>query len=82
MQSESNNNNGNYIRCLWKVMQRAYKRFCQVFDSQELHNLFNNGDNFIENSSADDISLERSTPSEYRQTKLELSSQRQMKNGQ
>ena len=34
---------------------RAHKRFCQVFDSQELHNLFNNGDNFIENSFAEEL---------------------------
>ena len=48
---------------------RVHKRFCQVFDSQELHDLFNNDDDFIKTSSTEDISLEQSTASEHRQTK-------------
>ena len=74
-QSENNNNNGNYVRCLCGKLckgprgLRVDKRFCQVFDSQELHNLFNNDDNFIENSSVENISLKQNTPSEHCQTK-------------
>ena len=46
MQSENNNNNGVYVRCqsvkLCKAHRglRAYKLFGQIFDSQELQNLF------------------------------------------
>ena len=73
MQSENNNSNGNYVRCLCGKLGtrglRVDKRFCQVLDSQELHNLFNNDDNFIESSSVENISLKQNTPSEHRQTK-------------
>ena len=74
MQSENNNNDSNYVRCLCGKLYkghrglRAHKHFCQVFDSQELHNSFNHDDNFIETSFTEDISLEQSTSSEDLQT--------------
>ena len=44
--------------CKGHIGLRATKRFCQVFDSQELKNWFNNDDNCIENSSTKGIKLE------------------------
>ena len=61
MQSENNNNNDNYVRCLCGKLckgyrgLRAHKRFCQVFDS--FYRKFI--DKFIETSSTEDIGLEK-----------------------
>ena len=69
MQSENNNNNGNYVRwhcgnlCKGHIGLRGNKHFCQIFDSLELKNLFNNDYNCIENSSTEDITLETKYPS-------------------
>lgn len=51
---------------------RARKLFYQVFDSQEVQNLYNNFHNFIENFSTEDISLEQSITPEHRQNKPEF----------
>ena len=70
MQSENNNNNDNYVRCLCGKLckgyrgLRAHKRFSQVFDS--FYRKFI--DKFIETSSTEDIGLEQSNPSEHCQT--------------
>ena len=70
MQSENNNNNDNYVRCLCGKLckghrgLRAHKRFFHVFDS--FYRKFI--DKFIETSSTEDISLEQSNPSEHCQT--------------
>ena len=74
VQSENDNNNGNYVRCHCgnlcngDIGLRANKCFCQVFHSQE--NLFSNDYNCIQNSStANSLTSKQSTPQEHHQTK-------------